>query len=157
LIEAFARLNNKSSARLRLKLTGTESDLNFSLNTRISDRIDFIGYPTDYRLAKLYRNASLLAFPSFHEGFGFPAVEAMACGCAVVGSNVTSLPEVCGDAAFYVDPHNIESIADGMHTVLTDPVLRQGLIKKGLERAKLFRWEKSAKGHIKLFEEVLNS
>lgn len=81
----------------------------------------------------------------------------MACGCPVVVSNVSSLPEVCGDAAYYVDPYNIENIAEGIHKVLTDEPLRQSLIEKGVERAKLFSWEKSAKEHIKIFEEVLSS
>ncbi len=74
-----------------------------------------------------------------------------------VVSNVASLPEVCGDAAYYVDPYSVESIAEGIYKVLTDEGLRQGLIQKGIERARLFSWEKSAKEHIKVFEEVLKS
>jgi glycosyltransferase involved in cell wall biosynthesis len=81
----------------------------------------------------------------------------MACGCPVVVSNVASLPEICGDAAYYVDPHDVESIAQGIHRVLTDEPLRQGLIDKGLERSRLFSWEKSAREHIEVFEEVLSS
>ena len=81
----------------------------------------------------------------------------MACGCPVIVSNAASLPEVCDDAAYYVDQYNVESIADGIHKVLTDETLRQDMIRKGLERAKLFSWEKSAKEHIKVFEEVLSS
>jgi glycosyltransferase involved in cell wall biosynthesis len=81
----------------------------------------------------------------------------MACGCPVVVSNAAGLPEVCGDAAYYVDLYNVESIAGGMYKVLTDEHLRQSMIQKGLERAKLFSWEKSAREHIKVFEEVLNS
>lgn len=79
----------------------------------------------------------------------------MACGCPVVVSNVANLPEVCGDAAYYVDPHNVESIAEETQKVLTDETLRQDLIKKGLERAKLFCWEKAAKERLKVFEDVL--
>jgi len=75
---------------------------------------------------------------------------------SVVVSNVASLPEVCGDAAYYVNPYNIESIAEGMYKVLTDESLRRSLIEKGLERAKLFSWEKSAKEHLEVFKEVLN-
>jgi glycosyltransferase involved in cell wall biosynthesis len=69
---------------------------------------------------------------------------------------VTSLPEVCGDAAYYVDPYNVESIAEGMHKVLVDEELRQIMIEKGLERAKLFSWKKAAKEHLKVFEEILS-
>lgn len=157
LVEAFERLINKHSLGLRLKMTGDEKKLCCGINKGIKDKIEFVGYPDDDYLAELYRNASLLVFPSFYEGFGFPALEAMACGCPVVVSNVASLPEVCGDAAYYVDPYNIESIAEGIHKVLTDKALRQSLIEKGLERAKLFSWEKSAKKHIEVFEEVLSS
>ncbi len=73
--------------------------------------------------------------------------EAMACGCPVVVSNVASLPGVCGDAAQYVDSYNIEGIAEGIHKVLTDEALRQGMIERGLERVKFFSWEKSARAY----------
>jgi glycosyltransferase involved in cell wall biosynthesis len=103
----------------------------------------------------LYQNASCFVFPSLYEGFGLPPLEAMACGCPTVVSKVASLPEVCGDASYYVDPYDIESIADGIYKVLTDENLRNSLIKKGLERVKLFSWEKTAKETLKVIEEVL--
>jgi glycosyltransferase involved in cell wall biosynthesis len=122
-----------------------------------SDRIIFTGYINDINeLTNIYQKALIFVFPSVYESFGFPPLEAMACGCPVVVSNVASLPEVCGDAAYYVDPYSVESIAEGIYNVLTDESLRQSLIKKGLERAKLFSWEKAAKEHLKVFEEVLN-
>ena len=98
----------------------------------------------------------MFIYPSLYEGFGLPPLEAMACGCPVVVSNVASLPEVCGDAAYYVDPYSVESIAEGIIKVLTDDSLKQSLIRKGLERAKLFSWEKSAQEHIQIFEEALS-
>lgn len=125
--------------------------------SRLGNRIDFTGFLDDATLKQYYIYADALVFPSLYEGFGLPPLEAMSCGCPVVVSNVSSLPEVCGDAAYYVDPYSIESIAEGMYKVLTDNSLRQNLIKKGLERANLFSWEKSAKEHIKVFEEILNS
>ena len=111
----------------------------------------------DQMLLRLYRNARIMVYPSLYEGFGLPPLEAMGCGCPVVVSNATSLPEVCGDAAFYVDPYKVESIAEGMCKVLTDDSLRQSLIRKGLGRAKMFTWEQSAKEHLKVFEEVMAS
>lgn len=156
LIKAFEMLTSKLDFDIVLKLTGDESDLNFSISDKVRNMIEFVGYPGDDNLAELYRNASLFILPSLYEGFGLPPLEAMACGCPVVVSNVASLPEVCGDAAQYVDPYNIESIAEGMHKVLTDDDLRQNLIEKGLARARLFSWEKSAREHIKIFEEVAN-
>jgi glycosyltransferase involved in cell wall biosynthesis len=74
-----------------------------------------------------------------------------------VVSGVTSLPEVCGDAAYYVDPCDVGSIAEGMYKVLSDDAIRRSLVEKGLERAKFFTWEKSAREHLKVFEEVLRS
>ena len=111
----------------------------------------------DQMLLRLYRNARIMVYPSLYEGFGLPPLEAMGCGCPVVVSNATSLPEVCGDAAYYIDPYTVESIAEGMCKVLTDDSLRQSLIRKGLGRAKMFTWEKSAKEHLKVFEEVMAS
>jgi len=108
-------------------------------------------------LIGLYKNARLLIYPSLYEGFGLSPLEAMACGCPIIVSNTTSLPEVCGDAAYYVDPLDVDSIAEGLIAVLTDDALRQGLIQKGLERVKFFSWEKSAKEYMKVFEEVLNT
>ncbi len=116
------------------------------MNYKINDKI----------LYNLYKNAKLFVFPSLYEGFGLPPLEAMACGCPVVVSNVASLPEVCGDAGYYVDPYCVESIAEGIYQVLTDESLRQSLIQKGLERAALFSWEKSAREHLKVFEETLS-
>ena len=124
---------------------------------QLKGSVNYLGYLSDEALATLYRGASCLVFPSFYEGFGLPPLEAMACGCPVIVSNVASLPEVCGDAGYYVDPYRVESIAEGIYQVLTDESLRQSLIEKGLIRAKLFSWEKSAEEHLKVFEEVLSS
>ena len=117
-------------------------------------RILFKGYIPNNEVLELYKKASLFIFPSFYEGFGFPPLEAMACGCPVVASRETSLPEVCADAAYYVDSYDINSIAEGMYVVLTDSKIRSNLIERGLERAKLFTWEKSAKEHVKLFRNI---
>jgi glycosyltransferase involved in cell wall biosynthesis len=118
--------------------------------------VNYLGFVNNEELAGLYRKASCFVYPSLYEGFGLPPLEAMACGCPVVVSNVTSLPEVCGDAGFYVNPLDVESIAAGIEKVLRDGELRQSMIEKGLERAKLFSWEKAAKEHLKVFEELVN-
>ncbi len=119
------------------------------------NRVIYKGWVSEDQKIELYKRASLLIYPSLYEGFGLPPLEAMACGCPVIISNVASLPEVCGDAAYYVNPYSVESIAEGIQKVLTDENLRLSLIKKGLERAKLFTWEKSAKEHLKVFADVL--
>jgi glycosyltransferase involved in cell wall biosynthesis len=120
------------------------------------DRVEFKGHVSSGAMEQLMNEASLLVFPSFYEGFGLPPLEGMAHGCPVVVSNVSSLPEVCGDAAEYVDPKDIHSIADGMYKVLTEGSFRRSLIKKGLERAKGFSWEKSAKEHLAVFDDAID-
>ncbi len=155
LIKALELLTKKCN--LRLKLTGQPQELSFEIREEIRKQIDFEGNVSDKELIELYKNARLLILPSFYEGFGLPPVEAMACGCPVVVSKLTSLPEVCGEAAYYINPYNVESIAEGICKVATDEALRKNLIQKGLQRARLFSWEKSAKEHIKIFEEVLSA
>lgn len=116
------------------------------------ENIEFTGYVSDAQLAGLYKNAKLFIYPSFYEGFGLPPLEAMACGCPVIVSNVSSLPEVCRDAAYYVDPDNIENIADGLNNVLNNQTMRKDLIDKGYERIRLFNWRKSAQGLLEVFK-----
>jgi len=146
------------NVKLNRKLVITGGDIHsFSpenLNP-IPDNVYFTGYIADRDLPSLYSGADAFVFPSLYEGFGLPPLEAMACGCPVIASNVSSLPEICGDAAYYIDPHSIESLAEGIKKVLTDQNLRESLIKKGMERARLFTWERSAREHIKVFEEIL--
>jgi len=103
----------------------------------------------------LLKNASLLLFPTLYEGFGLPPLEAMACGCPVIVSNNSSFPEVCGDAAFYVDPLNEKQIENGILNVLNDPVLRRNMMGKGFQRAEKFAWSESAKKHLSVFEHII--
>src|SRR5215204_5549103 len=103
----------------------------------------FIGYVNDETLAILYRLASLFVFPSLYEGFGLPPLEAMACGTPVVTSNVSSLPEVVGDAALLIDPMDPAAIANAMARVLHQPGLRAELVQRGFDRVKQFSWQRS--------------
>lgn len=107
-------------------------------------------------LSFLYENASLLVQPSFYEGFGLVPLEAMQKGCPVIVSNQASFPEICADAAFYIDPHNTKSIYTGMKKVLEDPFLRRDLIEKGYKRTEAFSWETSGLKIKDLFIEVLS-
>ena len=106
-------------------------------------------------LIKLYNAADLVVFPSFYESFGRPILEAMACGIPVITSNVYSMPEVAGDAAILVDPHDPDDIANAICKVLTNDGLRYEMIKKGLERVKEFTWERCARETLKVYEDVL--
>jgi len=90
-----------------------------------------------------------------YEGFGLPPLEAMACGCPVIVSDNSSLPEVCGEAAYYVNPHNPSDISEGIITVLNNKTLRNELINNGLVRAKQFSWTNSAKEHLNVLEHLI--
>ena len=109
----------------------------------LATKVSFSGYVDLADLPVLYSMAAVFAFPSIYEGFGFPPLEAMACGCPVVASNRTSIPEVCGTAAHYINPVDSEDIARGLWDVLTDDTLRQRLQTSGLEHAKQFDWKES--------------
>ena len=106
--------------------------------------VRFLGFLTDETLAIVYRLAGVFVFPSLYEGFGLPPLEAMASGTPVVTSNVSSLPEVTGDAALLVDPTSAEAIGDAMRRVLTDSTLAADLSARGLRRAREFSWEQAA-------------
>lgn len=121
----------------------------------LDGRLVFAGVVTDAEeLAGFYRGARIVVFPSLWEEFGMIAIEAMACGCPVVASNVSAIPEVVGDAGLLFDPYDVNDIADKMEQVLTDDDLRNELIARGHERVKHFRWEESGRKLLKILEEV---
>ena len=114
----------------------------------------FTGFVDAKVLNVLYKNADLLVLPSLHEGFGFTPLEAMTHRIPTVVSNVAAIPEICGPAAYYIDPYDVESIAEGMYKVLTDTQLKRDLIQKGIERAKLFTWAKTAEKTLELYKQI---
>lgn len=162
IIDAFySILQQKKFKGLKLVLTGQKGWLYKGILKNIEkkgimDSITFTGYVDSEDLPALYSAARLFIFPSYYEGFGLPVLEAMACGTPVITSNVSSLPEVAGDSAILVDPTNTDEIADSIERLLEDEDLRQIFIKKGLERAKHFFWEKTAKELLNVYEEVYN-
>jgi glycosyltransferase involved in cell wall biosynthesis len=108
-------------------------------------RVIKIGFVDEDDLPGIYNLADLLLFPSLYEGFGLPILEAQACGCPVLTSNVTSCPEVAGDGAHIVDPYSVDEIRDGILKIIKDNNYKEQLIKKGFENIKRFSWEKSAR------------
>jgi len=139
-IEAM-RLLQPEHPNLRLAIVGNswrglgfESDL-------LGDRVRQLGHVADEVLPALMRSAEMLVFPSLHEGFGFPVIEAMALGVPVVTSNVTALPEVAGNAALFADPNDTASIAAMMKQILDSPALADELRVRGQARAGQFRWD----------------
>ena len=123
-------------------------------NLKIKDKV-FYHSGSDSVLAYLYQKAVTFVFPSLYEGFGIPILEAFSCGCPVIASKTSSLPEVVGDAAIYFDPTNKLSISSSIQKVIYDNNLRNQLIYKGYQRVKKFTWEKTAKKTKILYEDIL--
>ena len=110
----------------------------------LEDNIIFTGFIQDDDLAYLFSGARAFCFPSLYEGFGLPVLEAMACGCPVITSNTSSLPEVAGDAALLVDPEDTQDISKAMTRLLTDDDLFNDLSVKSIDQSKNFSWEKAS-------------
>jgi glycosyltransferase involved in cell wall biosynthesis len=106
--------------------------------------IKLLGRVSDEDLSSYYRHALFFAYPSLYEGFGIPPLEAMAHGCPVLTSDIEPLQEACGAAAYYCDPNDTASIANGMKALLTDSALRRRLIEAGYLQVKNYRWDLSA-------------
>jgi glycosyltransferase involved in cell wall biosynthesis len=160
LIDAFGRIRAKGPDGLRLIIIGDEISKYPAMRQavhkhRLDKHVRFLGFQPHETLAAFYRLARAFVFPSLYEGFGLPPLEAMACGTPVVTSNVSSLPEIAGDAALLVDPYDTDAIADGMLKAVTDESLRATLIARGLERARTFSWAQSVKEIHRIYMEVL--
>ncbi len=104
-----------------------------------------LGYVSDAELRALYEHAACFVYPSFYEGFGLPPLEAMASGCPVIAASAASLPEVCGDAALYCDPHDPADIAEKMERLMRDKGLQEAMRSKALERSRQFTWAECAR------------
>jgi glycosyltransferase involved in cell wall biosynthesis len=116
--------------------------------------VRFLADVSNDELAALYSAALFAAYPSLYEGFGLPVLEAMACGCPVLTSDASSMPEVAGGAALLVDPTDIDSIASGLRTLLADRALRGVLSESGLQRRQEFSWDKSAERFLNAMQSV---
>lgn len=161
LIRGFKILREKYNKNFQLVIIGKIIEKDYSLKMiRTIDElclnyevilIDGVPHNETYLL---YSGANLYVFPSYCETFGMTQIEAMACGIPVVTSNISVMPEICGDAAGYFDPANPEDIADKMNQVLSDESVKNKLINNGIKRARDFSWEKSAREHLLVFEEI---
>ena len=164
LVEAFAVVRGKLASHplykdLRLVIIGdTISQYpavrQAVIKSRVEQMVRFLGFVPFDTLRCFYESAAAFVFPSRYEGFGLPPLEAMACGTPVVASNVSSLPEVVGDAAVLVNPENVFDIARGIEDVLLDEVLRAELIRRGHEQAARFSWERTARQVLDIYLEA---
>jgi glycosyltransferase involved in cell wall biosynthesis len=159
LIEAFSLLRAQGRTDCKLLIIGDEISKYPNLRRlvhkhQLHAHVRFLGFVPDATLAVLYRLAAVFVFPSLYEGFGLPPLEAMAAGAPVITSNVSSLPEVVGDAALLIDPTDPPAIADAMNRVLTDPALRDDLVRRGRARVQAFSWSRSVARIREVYGEV---
>src|SRR5437899_6382562 len=165
MIEAFSALKTeleREQAYPDLKLIIIGDDLSGNPDLRrtvvrsgVQNDVRFLGFVPIEVLRIFYDSAKIFVFPSLYEGFGLPPLEAMACGAPVVTSNVSSLPEVVGEAAVQINPENVFDIARGIRDVLLDEELRARLIRRGREQAAKFSWNFTARQVLEIYRDVV--
>lgn len=157
-VEQLIKLYNKYDFKNHklIVIGGKWRDIDLSAKYASENIIFLTNIPEDDLIA-IYNMAEIFVFPSIYEGFGIPVLEGMACGVPVVTSNVSSMPEVGGEAALYFDPFDEHDMAEKIRRVLEDKDLRKVMIKKGLERVKMFSWEKCAEETLKVYNDVLKN
>ncbi|MDY7014149.1 MAG: glycosyltransferase family 1 protein [Cyanobacteriota bacterium] len=160
LIEAFNELKKRYKIEHHLILIGKigwnyQPILDAIARSPWKHQIHHLNYLPDEEVACFYANADVFVYPSYYEGFGLPVLEAMTLGAPVITSNTSSLPEVAGDAAILIDPWKPMQLAEAIFRVIGDSNLRQSLISKGKERAKLFSWERTAKETLQAYRMLL--
>ena len=157
IIEAFAIAKKKYEIEGKLVVLGKQPNYLKALGRHLGLAQDlvFLGSITNEDLPNFYNLGTAFVFPSLHESFGLPILEAIACGCPTITSSIFSMPEVAGDAALLVDPYNVDEMAHAMYEVVTNKGLRQELTRRGLERAKQFSWKKCAEEHLKAYRMVM--
>jgi glycosyltransferase involved in cell wall biosynthesis len=158
LIGAFSSLPSEIRRQHHLVLVG-DVNRNKTLpqlvkEQGIAEQTIFMGLVSDSQLVALYQQASVFVFPSLYEGFGLPVLEAMACGCPVITSNTSSLPEVVGKSGILVNPNNTTELMEAMTQVLTDTALTKILRKMSREQAEKFSWEKTARATADMYERI---
>ena len=166
LIHAFAILVEERGYAGKLIITGSVSGAPYQRKmkricdasvkeTGMENRIVFTDFISEKELDSLFRMADLLIYPSLYEGFGIPILEAMKMGLPVITSNITAMPEVANDAAYLVDPNNVEEMASAMSKLLENDQLREELIEKGLERARAYTWQDVSERYLKLYQKTI--
>jgi glycosyltransferase involved in cell wall biosynthesis len=160
IINAFSHLKKEIDKKIIFILVGQWFDKKNKLNDmakklNIINYIKHIDYVPDDDLVKLYNFADLFIYPSLYEGFGLPVLEAMACGTPVITSNISSLPEITGDAAFLVDPYNVYEMKEAMKSILLEKELHSRLIEKGFKKIKNYTWNKAAEKTLEIYKNVI--
>lgn len=159
LLKAYNLFSEEQKKMIPLILVGFKGWENREIMQEIEkngEYIRYLGYVSDEELAHLYNLCTLFIYPSLYEGFGLPPLEAMACGAVVVTSNIASLPEVCGDAALYIEPTNPQDIKDKITLVMESETLKKELSQKSLSQAVHFSWESAVEKHFEIFLSSFN-
>ena len=159
LIDAFYLFKLKYGTKYQLVLAGKKDKDYFSLTKRVKKLklekdVIFPGFIDDSDLGIVYQKASILLLPSFYEGFGLPVLEAMSVGTPVLTSNISSLPEIAGNAALFVDPEDKKAMAEGINKILSNNKFTKSLVQKGYGQAKKFSWRKMAKETLKVYDSL---
>jgi glycosyltransferase involved in cell wall biosynthesis len=131
-----------------------EGDLNLLGELGIEDRVDFLSYVPNDELPMIYNLADCFVYPSLYESFGLAQLEAMRCGCPVIGANAGAIPEVTGGAAILFDPHSPQELSQAIIKVTCEPDVRRDLVERGLARAREFTWERTARETLAVFSEL---
>ncbi len=159
LIDAFAKLPETLRNRFDLLLAGDvckRPDIRTAVEQHgIGAHTKLVGVVSDRELVAYYQQATVFVFPSLYEGFGLPVLEAMGCGCPVICSNASSLPEVADDAAELIDPHRSESLTDALVRVLGSSDVQATLRARGMARAKEFVWDRTARQTVAVYERLM--
>jgi glycosyltransferase involved in cell wall biosynthesis len=163
LVEAVGILRQRHRCQAQLLIAGAKGWKRSPLYSKLAQSgftandVKFLGYVSEEDLPCLYAGASVFVFPSLYEGFGFPLLEAMACGAPVVASNASSIPELVGEAGLLVDPRDANSLADAIFRVRSSPSVREQLIRNGVARAARFKWENTARAMLAALTNINDS
>jgi glycosyltransferase involved in cell wall biosynthesis len=162
ILNAFARLKKLSVLPLQLVIAGLTQDAKRRFDAIVGElylqkQVILLGFVSERQLSGLYKAADVFVYPSLYEGFGIPILEAMEHGTPVVTSSTSSIPEVAGKAALFVDPNNPEEIAHAVLRIITDAELRNRIIENGFEQANRFSWEKTAQQMMEIYRMSVKS
>jgi len=155
-IMAFNKISKKINCDFVITGNKVWNSEDVSKLIKKNKKIKVTGFINDDEMPLLYSLAEICIYPSIYEGFGLPILEAQACGCPVITSNVSSMPEIAGKGALLVNPYSVEDIINAMKSVIKDKKLRGKLIKEGYKNVKKFSWKKYARKILKICEEVYN-
>lgn len=162
LIDAYSKAIPNIPQNTKLVILGKHGISYELYKKRVSDlnlenNVLFPGFIPPSYMPLFYNAAELFVYPSFYEGFGLPPLEAMACGTPVICSNVTSIPEVVGDAAILINPNDMDNLKNSIAEVLTNPELKHSLIKKGIFRNSMFTWNNTAHSTLLAYNNIMNN